>query len=488
MTEKGAGTGYEPLRYHELTKHSPKSVRAGSHRLDWMDQPDPFKSYPDLQPLSLPKRAPNTSFPTMEAVAGRLGKPRPLDLPELSRLLVLAAGVRRVRPQTTGKPVHLRTYASAGALYPNEVYVACAAIDGLDAGLYHYSPRDDGLRLLRSGDPRPHLVRAAGGRRSVGRAPLAIILTGIPWRTNWKYRARGYRHLYWDAGMILANLLGLCAAGGHSSEVVLGFVDSELDTFVGIDGHSEMSICMVPIGYREAPEADVPAAGSPPSPIGHAVGRLSFRQREYDEVIEAHLMTGLRTPAEAALWQQERYPNAAPPPAALCFDGIEKVIRRRGSKREFEPVPILAEELESIIGHAVYDLECDWGLGLTQVGAIVNDVDGVEPGAYSAVYGMQQIAFGKLREKARFLCLEQDLGGDAAATLFLFTDLENAASTLGARSYRAAQLNAGIVGGRMYLCAYACGAGATGLTFYDDEVRSFFHTEAEPMLVVALGH
>ena len=96
-------------------------------------------------------------------------------------------------------------------------------------------------------------------------------------------------------------------------------------------------------------------------------------------------------------------------------------------------------------------------------------------------------AFGELREKARFLCLEQDLGGDGAATFFLLTDLEDAFDTLGSRSYRAAQLNAGIVGGRMYLCSYACGIGATGLTFYDDEVRSFFQTVAEPMLAVAIG-
>lgn len=488
MSEKGAGTGYEPLRYHELTKHTPKSVRAGSHRLDWMDQPDPFKRYPDLQPLLLPKRAANTGFPAMEAVTGRLGKPRPFDLPELARLLVLAAGVRRVQPQASGKPVHLRTYASAGALYPNEVYVACAGIDGLEAGLYHYSPLDDGLRRLRPGDPRPYLIRAAGGRSTVGRAPVTIVLTGIPWRTNWKYRARGYRHLYWDAGMILANLLGLCASGGHSSEVVLGFVDSELDTLVGVDGHNEMSICLVPVGYPETPAGEVEAAGSPPPPIDHAVGTLSFRQREYEEVIEAHLVTSLRSPAEAALWQHDPYPNAAPPPAAASFDGIEKVIRRRGSKRQFQPLPILAEELESIIGRATFHLACDWGSGLTQMGVVVNDVDGVEPGAYSAVYGMQQIAFGNLREQAQFLCLEQDLGGDAAATLFLLTDLPDAASMLGARSYRAAQLNAGIVAGRVYLCAYACRVGATGLTFYDDEVRSLFQTQAEPMLVVALGH
>ncbi|MEM2115024.1 MAG: hypothetical protein QXS12_06170, partial [Candidatus Caldarchaeum sp.] len=42
-----------------------------------------------------------------------------------------------------------------------------------------------------------------------------------------------------------------------------------------------------------------------------------------------------------------------------------------------------------------------------------------------------------------------------------------------------------------YLAAYMAGVGATGLTFYDDEVREFFSPHAgdkENMLVVAVGH
>jgi len=488
MTERDTGTGYEPVRYHELTKHSPASVRSGTHRIDWMDQPQQFKSYLTLRPLPLPTRSADTGFPAMRAVAGGLGEPRPLDLAELTRILVLSAGVRRTRTEPGGRTVHLRTYACAGALYPIEVYLACGKIEGLEAGLYHYSPLDDTLRLLRPGDPRPYLMRAGGDRPSLGAAPATVILTGIPWRTNWKYRARGYRHLYWDSGMILANLLALAASGGHSSEVVLGFVDDELDTLLGIDGRNEMSICMVPLGYGAGTTAQVVPAPSPAPPVSHPIAKISFRQREYDEVIEAHLQTGIRSPAEARFWQQDPYPNAVPFPAGVAFTGIEKTIRRRGSKRRFTHEPILKEELEGLIAHSTYDLACDWGLGLTQVGFIANAVEDLEPGAYAAVWNLEQIALGNLRDKAAFLCLEQDLGGDSAATLFLLSDLQDAAFNLGPRSYRAAQLNAGIVAGRMYLCAYACGFGATGLTFYDDEVKKFFQTEAEPMLVVAVGH
>src|SRR5713101_2022064 len=60
----------------------------------------------------------------------------------------------------------------------------------------------------------------------------------------------------------------------------------------------------------------------------------------------------------------------------------------------------------------------------------------------------------------------------------------------GNRGYRAVQLEVGILGGKMYLAAYAQHLGATGLTFYDDDVVEFFSPHAagkSAILLVALG-
>ena len=51
------------------------------------------------------------------------------------------------------------------------------------------------------------------------------MLTGIPWRTAWKYRDRGCRHLFWDSGAIVANLLALAEAAALPARLLLGFVD-----------------------------------------------------------------------------------------------------------------------------------------------------------------------------------------------------------------------------------------------------------------------
>jgi Fe-S cluster assembly ATPase SufC len=60
----------------------------------------------------------------------------------------------------------------------------------------------------------------------------------------------------------------------------------------------------------------------------------------------------------------------------------------------------------------------------------------------------------------------------------------------GIRGYRATRLVAGFIGGKLYLSAYAQLLGATGLTFYDDEVTAFFSPNAagkSVMFLTALG-
>ena len=54
-------------------------------------------------------------------------------------------------------------------------------------------------RRLRDGDFQARLAASASAPAIAG-LPLCLVLTGIPWRTTWKYGERGYRHLFWDAG------------------------------------------------------------------------------------------------------------------------------------------------------------------------------------------------------------------------------------------------------------------------------------------------
>jgi nitroreductase len=373
-------SGEDARRYHERTKHTPASVRAGARMLDWANRPHPFKEYEGLEA-------------------------EPLDVQSgLGRVLRWGAGV--VRSRTYGVDTyHFRTYSSAGALYPVEVYVA------KEDGLFHFHSRELALRRLREGS-----------------FETSLILTGILWRTAWKYDARGYRHLWWDAGTMLANFLALAEANGVEARVQVRFDEAAVNELLGVDGEEERAL------------------------------------------------------AQLALEGVERVGEAG--------EELERVLRRRGSVREFALEPIPRADLAGVLGEALAPIPADMP-PCAETYLVVNAVEGMESGAYrfEAPDSFELLHAGSFRREAGFLVLEQELGARAAATTFFLADLDRVLSAHGERGYRWAQLEGGVRTGRVYIGAFSRGLAATGSTFYDDEVTRFFGLEPalQPMLSVALG-
>jgi SagB-type dehydrogenase family enzyme len=486
------------LAYHEATKHSPASVRARARYLDWDNRPFPFKVYTDLERIPLQEDIPSLDVPAPEAI-GVTSVPDPApgpDLAALARLLVLGAGVHYTKTFREGEVQHFRNYASAGALYPVEVYVGCADLPGLRAGVYHFDPQGPTLTPLREGDYRGHLVRAAAEEPAVARAPVVLALTGIPWRTAWKYAERGYRHLFWDVGMILANVLALAASVRLPVRVVVGFADAEVSVLLGLEERREFPLCLVAIG---AEDSEVPPAAEPPEEVSFRVLPFSRSEHVYQGILQANDAGRLDAPKEARRWRRieggdEEVEPTPPLSSDTASDSLEDVIRRRGSARIFAPGAIPATVLRTILERATVGIPTDYAPGgarLVEPYLIANGVQGLDPGACVFRDGeLRLLERGDFHREAGFLCLEQELGATAAATHFLMADLPRTLDALGARGYRAAQLEAGIVAGRLYLGAYAYRFGATGLTFYDDAVTEFFSPDAAGkscVLVTAIG-
>jgi SagB-type dehydrogenase family enzyme len=173
-------------------------------------------------------------------------------------------------------------------------------------------------------------------------------------------------------------------------------------------------------------------------------------------------------------------------------DPIEQVILRRGSSRRFQREPITLDQLTTILDCSTQGIPADFP-AMNDLYLIINAVDGLAPGAYfynRDTSGLECLKEGDFRSEARHLGLQQDLPGDAAADVFFLTDLNPVLERFGNRGYRAVQLEAGILGGKMYLAAYAQHLGATGLTFFDDDVTQFFSPHAKgksAIFLVALG-
>ena len=167
----------------------------------------------------------------------------PLETLRAGQLLRHGAGIVRSQPGRDygGGTIHWRAYSSAGALYPIESYVAAAD------GLYGFDPLEPALVRLRDGDARPPIAAAAAAPELADAAAL-VVLTGIHARTGWKYLERGYRHVWWDAGTMLANLLALAAADGFSPRLYTAFDDRELNEALAVDGVREYALAVLTLG------------------------------------------------------------------------------------------------------------------------------------------------------------------------------------------------------------------------------------------------
>ena len=483
--------------YHEATKLSYINLRT---------KPPLYKTYRDVPVLPLPPDFPSPDMPALEAMASAGTVPDlspPPNVSSVAQLLYYSAGLIRKAFLRSAGEVHYRAAASAGALYPIDLYLVCSDMEGLEAGVYHFSASDLSLGQIRQGDFRGQLSAAAGNDPEVATAPLSIICTANFWRSAWKYRARGYRYCFWDCGTILSNLLAVARAQGQPSRVSVGFVDSDVDRLLGMDPADEAGLCIVTVGSGSGVPASSAAAGALPDITLEY--NLAGEQIGYDEVTLAHAEAALATPEDVAAWRsaalagsEKKDATGSGVPVTIGQEPglpLAEVILERGSTRRFAHEVISSAQFDTVLASATQGMRWDFQErgSLQGVYLIVNAVESLAPGAYFFSVENQELTLlreGKFREQAAHLCFEQALGGDSSAVAFFMSDLPDVFRRMGSRGYRAAQLEAGVMGGNMYLAAHSLGLGATGMTFYDDEVTEFFSPHADGksvMFLVGLG-
>ena len=497
-------------KYHDGTKHSYWSVRNQAHLLDWANRPLPFKIYPKIEPLPLPRDVPQTGVAALSAISEPVPSSRVDAVPgvqDLARLLYFSAGITKQRAYPGGE-IYFRAAACTGALYEIELYVVTGDLPDLDAGVYHFNPADVSLRRLRKGNFRGNLARATAMELAVVHAPATIICTGTYWRNAWKYQARTYRHFGWDNGTLLANMMAISAASGLPAKIVLGFVDGEVNRLLDLDTRREVSLCLVPIGHTS--ESSLPAPSEAPA-LGLDTISPSQHEVEYPAMLEIHDASSLESVEEVNQWRGkppvhlfsalagEAVHLPYQPEEEQPKDTIEQVILRRGSTRTFnKAAPITLAQLSTILDYATRSLPADFleppGAQLNDLYLIVHSVQGLKQGTYffGREYNtLELLKEGEFRAEAYRLGLEQELPADACVDIFFLADLKRILERYGNRGYRAVQLEAGAIGGKIYLAAYAQHLGATGLTFFDDDVIKFFSPHAKDksaIFLLAIGN
>jgi SagB-type dehydrogenase family enzyme len=430
--------GSAALEYHEAT-----NVAAGGTDEDEQrfvgERPRPFKGYCDAERL-------------------------PLDTSVAGPLLQRGAGIVRSQDGRDygGGTIHWRAYSSAGALFPVEAYVAAPD------GLFSFDVLGRSLVRVGGGDARARVAQAAA-EPALARAEAIVVLTGIHARTGWKYLERGYRHVWWDAGTMVANLLALAAAEGLRPRLYTAFVDRELNDVLGVDGVSEYAIALLALGEAPDPRPGAPAPAVVPPEAG----------RRFERAERFHRASSFDDASAVRAW---RSPEPAEEPR-LDAHALEQAIRRRRSVRAYAREPLARAELAELLAWAEAPIPADARSVVHEL-VTVAAVDGLAPGISDAqLRPLRAVDEQDLRDGVGFVAMEQQHPRDAAVNVFQLAQVES----LDDRGYRWAQLEAGIRAGRLQVGAFMRGWGAAASTFYDDEVSQLLETDEAPMLMVSIG-
>jgi len=440
-------TSYEPEREWTDPADDPRIVQDlevnDLDRLPWF-----YKRYDGTLPtVALPRTLPATQAPAVEVLAGTATvAPSELDLAQLARLVYLSAGVVRTTERPYGTWL-FRAAGSAGGRFPLEVYVAVPEGCEVPAGVHWYDPLDHALVQV---GPPPR-----------GEAPT-VVVTGIPWRTGWRYRERGYRHVYWDAGTMLSQLLAAADSAGIAAALYTRFPGAQVTALVGADGVHEWPVALVALG------------GGEPSLAGTAVavaGSVDAAPLEFP------LVTAAQRAGDSEVLGRPWDRGAPVAARAANGDPVEAVILTRSSQRRMDASRGLPESL----------LRTSLAAALRGISAphfvVVHAVDGLEPGVYRSSDLSAPVCAGALRDVLYRVALEQGLARDAAFVVIATTDV----NTLDDRGYRDAQLSAGLVEGRLHLLAYALGASASGMTFLDSDVPALLGEPLQALLFTCVG-
>jgi hypothetical protein len=387
-----------------------------------------FKHYGDEIPKARLARTLPQLPAACEVLAGTATvEPRRVGLDDISPLLYLSVGVTRVMRRRDGRDYPLRAAGSAGARFPLELYLAVP--NGLPGdvppGVHWYHPLEHALVAI--------------GPPPIGADP-ALVLTGVPWRTGWRYRERGFRHIYWDAGTALSHLLALADALGVKAELYSTFPDAAVGRLVGCDGVFEFPVAVLGLGTRPALTASGPALPGELDDDGIAFPIVTAAQLAGDtDQLGPPLPRG---PIVAPI------DNAVP---------VNELLLARSSHRRLNPsLGLPRDALDELMRSALRGVDVPHYIA-------VNNVADMTPGTYRWPDLDTPLRTGNLRAELYWASTQQGLARDASFVTIAAVD----GVGLSDRGYRDAQLLAGLVMGRLHILAPAVGAGANGMTFED---------------------
>lgn len=469
--------------YHNRTSYDRWDMKG--HYLDWSSQPRVFKSYPAGRTLQLPRdnHLPTESIRSVQASETYEPDDPHINVNRLGRILFLTHTVT-AKARFSGGEFYYRSVASAGALYPFELYVAALRVSDLEAGIYHHDVSNNGLTLLRSGTPAIELTEGLGLSRD-NLPALVFFLTAIFFRSSWKYRDRAYRYHLLDTGHLAENLTLALRCDRLRFSFYYDFEDQAINELLAIDTDREACLAAVCVWAGEGLMEDAQDL-DPAGPDLSACSRVSDGEIDYPAVREIHAssssvrenkiqMTPMRFHLGLTVDSSKELPETGESSDLLSY--AEAVLHRR-SMRNFVKHEMAEQAFSALVRglcndtHPMGSGDSTLPEGLA-IGLLTGNVEGLTPGFYLLDREKRAIGLvraGSMMDDMAHICLDQAWLANCSIHFLFLANLDYLENAWGPRSYRYAMMQAGQLGQRIYLLATSMRIGCCGIgAFYDAE-------------------
>jgi SagB-type dehydrogenase family enzyme len=522
------------IRYHERTKHHYRRYARSLGFLDWANQPDPFRRFAGAELISLPllEADEEPESPPYATIYEPGAVPvRSVTKRTLSRFFEFALALSAWKKAGQSEWA-LRSNPSSGNLHPTEGYVVVPWIDGLglEAGLYHYAPREHGLER-RASFP-PDLVTALLAPFPAG--SFLFGLTSVHWREAWKYGERAFRYCNHDVGhaigtaRIAAATLGwhMMLLDGTNQQTVASLLGTDrADDFV--EAEPEHPDCLSIVWPGTIKNGDgIPDRPSVPCVLDPTIVRELAGSRWHgkanrlsrDHAVHWDIIDDVA----AASWKDvtESWSVNRPGPFAADSSPLMnrpepsagQIIRRRRSAVAYDGKTSIAAQvffhmLQRVMPRAhrpQLERPMPWDVWPYEPAVhlllFVHRIDGLTPGIYFLVRDENKLPFirgsinpeinwvpapgrpedlplfwlleGDARSLAAQVSCHQDIAGDSAFSCGMVAEFEGPLRRHGAWIYPRLFWEAGLLGQVLYLEAEAAGVRGTGIgCFFDDPVH-----------------
>lgn len=463
-------------------------------------KPPIYKTYPNNAVVPLPAPTNHAGMSLDQALSQSMPDSLAnVSLQNLSNILFYSNGVTETRTYPGGQ-IQLRAAASAGALYPNDLYIVAVSIKDLPSGIYYYHPANHSL--IKIGDQAlfPALTAASPYPDLLKNTSAIIIMAAYFDRSVWKYHDRSYRYVLPDAGHILGNLAAATTAMKVPFITTGLFDDEKMEKVLNLSPEEEGVISLIILGKNKltslTQRPQFTSITLPNNANRMEITRLSHK------LTSVKWVPGLmKTPIAITQKISDDIPSSNKliklPHASSAENDVFTLIKNRRSYRQFSDRDVSFDDFAGIIHDAYAPLKNLHLVGQenwTELFIIVTHVQSLPKGIYRYIpekSSLLKITDGNFSSEIYKIGLSQEVLKRAAFVFAWVINLNKIGLLHGERDYRYANLECGIGSSTAYLAAQSRDLGACAVgAFYDDEVQRLLKingTAKRTIVLTAIG-